>query len=277
MKPGLGAALHRHVAHRHAAFHRQRADRLAGIFQRVAGGAGGAHLADDRQDDVLGGDARRQLAVDHGAHVLRLGLDQRLGGEHVLDLRGADAVGERAERPVGRRMAVAAHEGRAGQGEALLRADDVDDALPLVELVVIFEPEQLGVFRQVGDLRRAFRIGIGQVAVARRHVVVDHAQRLVRRPHLAAGEPQALERLRARHLVHEVAVDIEEAGSVRLLVDQMVVPDLVVQGAWLGHGSCHLIVIARFLEGHTVVVIARPRSGRGQAPAGDPATIDASP
>ena len=40
-----------------------------------------------------------------------------------------------------------------------------------------------------------------------------------------------------RHLVHEVTIDVEEAGSVRLLVDQMVVPDLVVEGAWLGHGS----------------------------------------
>ena len=42
---------------------------------------------------------------------------------------------------------------------------------------------------------------------------------------------QALEGLRARHLVHEMAVDIDQAGAVGLLVDQMVVPDLVVEGA----------------------------------------------
>ena len=69
------------------------------------------------------------------AHVLGLVLDQRLGGEHVLDLGGADAVGERAEGAVGRGVAVAADDGRARQGEALLRPDDVDDALALVELV----------------------------------------------------------------------------------------------------------------------------------------------
>src|SRR5262245_11811598 len=96
----LGAGLDRHVAHRHAAFHRQRADRLPCIFQRVTGAAGGADLADDGENDVLGGDALRQLAVDHRAHVLRLGLDQRLRRQHVLDLGGADAVGERAERAV---------------------------------------------------------------------------------------------------------------------------------------------------------------------------------
>jgi len=37
MKPALAPALDRHVAHRHATFHRQRADRLPGIFQRITG------------------------------------------------------------------------------------------------------------------------------------------------------------------------------------------------------------------------------------------------
>jgi len=32
--------------------------------------AGGADLADDGENDVLGGDAVGQLAVDHRAHVL---------------------------------------------------------------------------------------------------------------------------------------------------------------------------------------------------------------
>ena len=109
----------------------QRADRLAGIFQRVAGAAGGADLADDGEDDVLRGDAVRQFAVDHRAHVLRLLLDQRLRRQHVLDFGRADAVGERAERAMRRGVAVAAHDRRAGQGEALLGADDVDDALAL--------------------------------------------------------------------------------------------------------------------------------------------------
>ncbi len=91
----FGAALDRHVADRHATFHGERADRFPGIFERIAGAAGGADLADDGENDVLGGDAGRQLAVDDGAHVLRLGLDQRLGREHMLDLGRADAVGER--------------------------------------------------------------------------------------------------------------------------------------------------------------------------------------
>ena len=119
----------------------------------MAGAAGGADLADDRQDDVLGGHAGRQGAVDGDAHVLRLLLDQRLGGEDVLDLRGADAVGQRPEGAVGRGVAVAADDGRARQGEALLGADDVDDALALVELGEVFDAEVAGVLGERLDLR----------------------------------------------------------------------------------------------------------------------------
>ena len=42
------ARFDRHVAHRHPAFHRQRANRAAVEFDRVAGAAGGADPADDR-------------------------------------------------------------------------------------------------------------------------------------------------------------------------------------------------------------------------------------
>jgi hypothetical protein len=72
----------------------------------------------------------------------------------VLDLGGPDAVGERAERAMGSGMAVTANERRAGKREPLLRTDDVDDALPLIELVEIVEPEQLGIFCEIRDLRR---------------------------------------------------------------------------------------------------------------------------
>ena len=60
--------------------------------------------------------------------------------------------------------------------------------------------------------------------------------------HLAAGEAQALERLRAGHFVDEVAVDIEEGGAVRLHVDDMVIPNLVVERARLSHRSSQLFL-----------------------------------
>jgi hypothetical protein len=93
---------------------------------------GGADLADHGQHDVLGGHAERQLAFDAHQHVLHFLGDQALGGEHVLDLGGADAVGQGTEGAVGGGVRVAADHGHARQGGALLRADDVNDALALV-------------------------------------------------------------------------------------------------------------------------------------------------
>ncbi len=153
----------------------------------------------------------------------------------MLDLRGADAVGKRAEGAVRRGVAVAAHDRHAGQCEALLRPDDVDDALAVVELVVILDAEVPGVLGQRPDLQRRFDILDAAAAVGGRHVVVDHGQCLVRCAHGAVGHAQALEGLRAGHLVNQVAVDIDQRGAVRRLFDQMVVPDLVIERLCGGH------------------------------------------
>ena len=58
------AGLDRHVADRHAAFHRQIADRFAGVFDHIAGAAGGADFADDGENDVLRRGAVGEFAVD---------------------------------------------------------------------------------------------------------------------------------------------------------------------------------------------------------------------
>ena len=57
-----------------------------------------------------------------------------------------------------------------------------------------------------------------------RHVVVGGGERAVRAADLAAREPQALERLRARDLVDEVEVDVDEPGR-----DLVRGPDLLEQ------------------------------------------------
>ena len=53
-------------------FDRKRLDRLAGVLDRMTGGAGGADLADRAEDQVLRGDAEARLALVGDAH--RLGL-----------------------------------------------------------------------------------------------------------------------------------------------------------------------------------------------------------
>ena len=234
---GPGARLDRHVADRHAPGHGQAAHHLARVLDHVAGAARGADLADDREDHVLGGDAERQLAVDRDAHVLRPLLQQGLGGQHVLDLGGADAEGERAERAMRRGMGVAADDGHAGQGEALLGADDVHDALANVVDVEQRDAELAAVLLQGLDLDARLLFGDALRTIGGRHVVVGDRQGGVGAAHRATALAQALERLRARHLVHQMTVDVQQAGAVVLLVDQVRLPDLVEQGLGLGHDA----------------------------------------
>ena len=56
----------------HAALHRERLDRRAGVLDDVADGAVDAHLADRAEDQVLGRDAEAELALVADPHRLRL-------------------------------------------------------------------------------------------------------------------------------------------------------------------------------------------------------------
>lgn len=68
------------------------------------------------------------------------------------------------------------------------------------------------------------------LARRRRDVVVDGDERAVRAANATSGLLEAFERLRRRHFVHEVAVDVEESGASRDIgcraVYQVSVPDL---------------------------------------------------
>ena len=88
-------------------------------------------------------------------HRLRLALGEGLRREHVLDLGSADAERERAERAVGRRVAVAADDRDTGLRKAELGADHVHD--PLAPAAGREEPdaELLAVAPQRLELRRA--------------------------------------------------------------------------------------------------------------------------
>ena len=64
-----------------------------------------------------------------------------------------------------------------------------------------------------------------------RHVVVHRRDREVGAPHAAAREAQPVERLRRRHLVHEVEIDVEEIGLALGVMDDVVRPDLLGQAS----------------------------------------------
>ena len=56
--------------------------------------------------------------------------------------------------------------------------------------------------------------------------MVDDKKCLLWRLHPQSGLAKCREGLRAINLVHEVAVDVEQTSAIRLLVHEMIVPDL---------------------------------------------------
>ncbi|MNS35536.1 hypothetical protein D3C72_676960 [compost metagenome] len=232
---GAGASFDRHVADGHAAFHRQVADGGPGELHGVARTAGRADLADDGQHDVLGGAAARQLAFHTDQHVLGLLAQQRLRGQHVFHLRRADAMCQCAERAVRAGMRIAADHGHARQRGALLRPDHVDDALAVIGHLELGDAEGVAVGVQRIDLELRDGVGDALRTVRGRHVVVGHGQVRADAPDRTLRQLQPLERLRAGHFMHQVAIDVEQRRAVFLDVDGVVIPEFVVER--LGHDA----------------------------------------
>ena len=228
-------------------FHRQGADGRAAVLDDVTDAAAGADAPDDGQDDVLGGDSCGMVALDGDAHPLRPCLRQRLRGQHMLDLAGADAERQRPERAVRGRVAVAAHHGHARQGAALLGSDDVNDALTGIAHREVDDAELLGVLAQHLDLAGRDRIGDRLVDVLGRHVVVLGGHREVGATHGTTGQPQPVEGLRAGDLVHEVQIDVQQIGFVGSSVHDVARPQLL-RARVRGDGEVASDIVSHFLR-----------------------------
>jgi hypothetical protein len=173
--------------------------------------------------------------VPNGGLPLTVTLDQRLGCHHVLNFGRADAEREAAERAMGRRVAVAADHGHTRLGQALLWPNDVDNALADIVDAVIGHAEIFDVLFQRLDLDARFVVLNATRPVDGRHVVIGDGQCFVRTSEATAGSAKALKRLGAGHFVDQMQVDINQAGAVFLGCNQVVLPNLVKQGARRRH------------------------------------------
>ncbi|MNM82039.1 hypothetical protein D3C81_940600 [compost metagenome] len=227
--------LDRHVAQREAGFDAQLADRRATVLHHVATRTLCADRPDDAQDQVLGGGAERQLAVHADAHGLCHPVDQRLRGQHVLDLGRADAKAQRAERTVGGGVAVAADHHHARPDHAVLGRHHVLDALQRVVGVEQRDRVPVAIAAQIRGLQRRRRIGDhADRAGVRGDDMADHGHVLPRHQHAAPLLMQAGEGLRTGVFVHQVQVAIQQHVVVVDPGDGMGVDQLLVQGP-----GCH--------------------------------------
>ena len=232
---GARAAFNRHVADRHALVDGHRVDRAAAVLVREADAPVDAEAADDREDHILGVHARRQGSVDFDPpHFQRIEC-QALRGQDVANLRGADAEGERAERAVRRRVAVAARDRHARLRQAELRSDHVHDAL----VVAVERPQGDARFTAVAFERRGHFLGHqikeGPRARAGRHDVVDGPERAVRVCDIPPLLPEHVEGLRGGHFVDQVQADEQLRLSARQFPHGVRVPDFAEKS--FSHGA----------------------------------------
>jgi hypothetical protein len=130
-------------------------------------------------------------------------------------------------------VAVAADDRHAGLRHAELRADDVHDALVRVAHRVQADAELGAVGAQRLDLGAADRVVDDERRG--RDVVVLGGERQVGPAQRSTGQAQPVEGLRARHLVDEVEVDVQQVGLALRPTDDVRVPDLLGERA--AHGD----------------------------------------
>ena len=144
-------------------------------------------------------------------------------------------MGQRTKGAVGRGVRIATDDRHAGQGGAVLRPNDVDDALALGE-----KGEESGSAKlfnigvQRNDLLFAGRVGDAVVTAfpaGGGGVVVGRGDDRADAPDFATRFAQAFKSLGAGHFMHQVAVDVEDGRAVVLGVDDVVVPQFVVKRA----------------------------------------------
>lgn len=198
--------------------------------------AGSSNLADDCKDDVFGGDAGGQHAINSDAHPLWPGLHQRLCGKHVFYFAGADAKSERTECAVCCGVAVAANNGHAWKRAALLGADDMHDALLLVAHWVERDVEFFCIGAHYFKLLGRDWVGNWQVNVGCWNVVILGGNGEVWPAHWTIINTKAVKRLRAGYLMDEMQVDVQQVGFAGLAGNNVSVPHFLGQG--LGRACC---------------------------------------
>ena len=154
----------------------------------------------------------------------------------MLYLTGADAEGQCAECAMGCGMGIAADNGHAGLGKALLRADNMHDALAFIIHFEIRDTEFGAIILQRLDLDARCFIFYSPQAVRRsRYIVIRYGQCRIRTPGFPLCHTQTFKGLWAGHFMNKVAVNIQQAGAVACFMNQMRFKDFIVE-SFGGHG-----------------------------------------
>jgi hypothetical protein len=118
----------------------------------------------------------------------------------------------------------------------------MDNSLPLIRNGKVLEPKVYHVLFQLHHLRPTGcffdkRLDINEAGSIRRgHIVIDGCEGAVGASNAATGEAEAFKGLWRCHFVNQVAIDVNERRHA-VIVDNVVIPDLIVQRARFGRGQ----------------------------------------
>jgi hypothetical protein len=145
----------------------------------------------------------------------------------VFDFTRADAKRKRTKRTVSARVTVAANDRHAGLSQAKLWSNDVNDALFRRVNIEELNAKFFAVSPQCFDLLRRGRVSDRETAIGSGDVVIDSAESKIRASYFAACLAQTIKRLRRRHLVNEVQIDVKERRLTTHFTNNVRLPKLV--------------------------------------------------
>ncbi len=132
-------------------------------------------------------------------------------------------------------VAVSADDGLARLRDAELGADDVHDALMLAVHVKEADAGFAAIFLERFKLQARVGVDDGQRAVFGGDGVVHHGESQIGAANFASFGAQSGKGLGGSAFVDEVAVDVDERGLARRFVDDVTVPNFLVESFRRGH------------------------------------------
>ena len=150
-------------------------------------------------------------------------------GEDVFHFAGADAEGQGAECTVGGGVAVAAHDGLTGLGDAEFRADDVHDALIFAVHIEKAHTEFAAIFFEGLELQFGVLIEDGKCAIGGGNGVIHNRESEVGAANRAAFGAKTGESLGRGAFMNQVPVDINDGGLPVFFANGMGIPDFMVE------------------------------------------------
>ena len=188
-----------------------------GIFDDVAARAGDADFRDDSKGDILGGDMRRQLAVEPDQHRLRPLHRDHLRREDMRELGRAAAERQRSDASDRAGVAVRHRMRRARQHHAKLRRDDVRNALLRIVKIEHLDLVPGAALAHRLEKGRARRIGVVVAAGLGGDGVIHRRKRQIGPAHRPMLLLKLLESMRRVQFVQHMTVDVDQLAAVGAL------------------------------------------------------------